>query len=1274
MGETKWTAEQLSAITTRRRNLLVAAAAGSGKTAVLVERIIRMITEGEEPVDIDSLLVVTFTSAAAAEMRERIGDAISKALEHSPNSKVLQRQLALLNRANITTMHSFCLDVIKNNFHHIDLDPNFRIGDDTECTLIRSEVVSELFEDRYDQDDDSFKKLVDSYGQGKDDSKLQQMVLDLYQFSMSEPWPETWLKEKCEELNICSEEELNNSHWAKILINNVEIELETFERLLHNAKELSETTEGLEPYLTNIEDDINQIISIREGIAGGLSSVYNKIEGLSFSKLKSVKKNQVSDEEAQQRVKDIRDDVKKKLNKMKEDIFSIPPEEAVKDFKILYFLINELVGLVLEFDKRYKGKKRDRGILDFNDLEHLCLNVLTEEGEDGQIMPSSVAKEFKMKFSEVLVDEYQDTNNIQETIISMVSRKEEEDPNVFMVGDVKQSIYRFRHAKPELFLNKYNSYPTDGSHDMKIMLYKNFRSRKEVIDGVNYIFNMLMSKSVGELEYDENEALNLGADYKDLDAENVYDIENEVNTQDIEIAGDIEVHILDKSAQKEDSEEAEVVESDMQEDVQNSEAEEDLDSIQIEARIVAKRIHELMNASNGKKYMVWDRSLDKYRRLKYKDIVILLRATKNWSEVFVDELGQSGIPVYADTGTGYFDTIEIRTIMSLLQVIDNPMQDIHILSVLRSPIFLFSSEELGELRLIDKEKYFYEILKSISEGALSSEASDITINDELKRKCVYFAEKLKLWRDKALYMPIDEFIWYLYMDTSYYGYAGAMPNGVQRQANLRILFQRAKQYEKTSFKGLFNFINFINKLRKSSGDMGSAKILGENEDVVRIMSIHKSKGLEFPVVFLSGCGKQFNLMDLNKEILFHDELGFGPEYIDVDRRISYTSLPKHAIKMRFKLEALSEEMRVLYVAFTRAKEKLIITGAVSNLEKVTKRWCSAAALSDDKILSSEVLKGKSYMDWIGMALAKHKNGEELRKSGNTIVDYIKSDFSTWNIKYWSKNDVIVDEKLKAVDEIEDESQERRLFIYKDSGEINEDIERRLDFQYKFKSSTSIAANISVSDLKRAAYEEDQNEIETIYKGDRIIKPQFLQEEKGLSAAERGTVVHFVMQHIELGKLRSREEVEDQLEDMVQGEFLTKEQAKVVNISKIFKFFQSNIGKRIIEAYENGSMLYRELPFFTEIPAYLVDKSLSKEETKDELVRLQGVVDCFFEEEDGLVLVDYKTDYVEEGNEQLIKDRYEVQLNYYSDTLEKITGKKVKEKYLYLFGLDKEVKY
>ena len=408
-----------------------------------------------------------------------------------------------------------------------------------------------------------------------------------------------------------------------------------------------------------------------------------------------------------------------------------------------------------------------------------------------------------------------------------------------------------------------------------------------------------------------------------------------------------------------------------------------------------------------KKFRVLDKETGEYRPLKYKDIVILLRATKNWSEIFLDELGLSGIPVYADTGSGYFESIEIRTIMSLLKIIDNPLQDVPMIAVLKAPFARFNAEELADIRMIDKSKYFYENILEIVNG-------DIEVSEELKKKCSIFIENLNKWRDKAVYTPIDEFIWYLYMDTSYYGYVGAMPNGVLRQANLKILFQRAKQYEETSFKGLFNFINFINKLRKSSGDMGSAKILGENEDVVRIMSIHKSKGLEFPVVFLAGAGKQFNLMDLNNRILHHDDLGFGPDYIDLEKRISYSTLPKEAIKKKIKLETLSEEMRILYVAFTRAKEKLIITGATRDIDKTVEKWVQAASVEKSKISPAEVLKGKSYLDWIGMALCQHKDGEPLRERIGVSSGIAKDDLSTWKVNLWDSNNLFVEKNLEAV--------------------------------------------------------------------------------------------------------------------------------------------------------------------------------------------------------------------------------------------------------------------
>ena len=1228
MGETKWTEEQLKAIETRRCNLLIAAAAGSGKTAVLVERIIRIITNEENPVDIDRLLVVTFTSAAASEMRERIASAITKALEKSPNSKNLQKQLTLLSRANITTMHSFCLDVIKNNFHIIDLDPAFRILDETEGMLLRSEVLEELFEDKYENDDKEFLDLVEAYSDSKSDDKLKDIVLDLYKFSMSGPWPQRWLRDKSEEFNINTIEELDKSSWMKVFIENLVIELQGLISMEEKALELCEETSGLEPYIDTFRDDITMLRMIYEHLGAGVEEIYNRLSSASFSKLKTVRKANVSDENTQSRVKAIRDDIKKKINKLRDEIFSMTPDEMLHSVKTSYTYMKALSSLVIEFQDRFSNAKKEKGALDFNDLEHLCLKILTSED-------SGVADNFKEYFDEVLVDEYQDSNAVQEAIIDLVSRKYSNDPNVFMVGDVKQSIYRFRQAKPELFLEKYNTYSKKQGKNIKIQLYKNFRSRDEVIKGVNYIFKEIMSRVVGELEYTDEEALNLGASYSKTEDDNYV------------VGGKIELNILDKSTEVE---EEVLIE------------EEDLGTINLEARIVANRIKELLSNKDGKVFKVLDKGTGEYRPVTYKDIVILLRATKNWSEVFLDELGAEGIPVYADTGSGYFESIEIRTIMSLLKVIDNPMQDIPLIALLRSPIMSFSAEDLTNIRLVDKDKYFYENIISISKKVFDCEK-------ELIEKCNIFLERLSVWRKKSIYTPIDEFIWYLYTDTAYYGYVGAMPNGVLRQANLRILFQRAKQYEQTSFKGLFNFINFINKLRKSSGDMGSAKVLGENEDVVRIMSIHKSKGLEFPVVFVCGSGKQFNLMDLNNNILYHEELGFGPELVDLDKRVSYPTLPKEAIKQRIRLETLSEEVRILYVAFTRAKEKLIITGAVNGLEKWITKCCNAAALDKDIILPSEVLKGKSYLDWIGMAICKHKDGEILRELVGSNDIRIKDDLSTWSVKTWTKSDLVVDKKDSDVDEINEDN----LLINSDCSSVDKEIERRLDFRYKFRESTLIKSNFSVSELKKKNFEQvPVIDTENLFKEDICnIKPKFLQEERGLTAAEKGTAIHFVMQKIDLSRVNTIEEIKIQLKGFVDMELLSKEEYKVINPYKVKKFFISKLGERMLSAYNRGDIVYRELPFYTEIDVHRINPDLPKEVEGDK-VRLQGVIDSFFYEDNEVILLDYKTDYVEQSNEEELINKYRIQIQYYKEALEKITKTKIKECYLYSFYLEKEI--
>ena len=1246
MAETKWTNEQLQAIKTRRCNLLVAAAAGSGKTAVLVERIIKIITNEDDPVDIDRLLVVTFTSAAASEMRERIALAISKELEKNPSSKVLQRQLTLLSRSNITTMHSFCLDVIKNYFHTIDLDPSFRIGDETEGNLLKSEIIDTIFEEYYENDDEEFKRLVDAYGGNRDDAKLKDIILSLYRFCMSGPWPEKWLNEKANAFNIETLDDLEKTPWVQVLKQNISVELEGIINSFETAIKIINETDGLEPYLSTFQSELDLIVSAYASLSEGLEQVYKALNNISFGRIKTIKKSAVSDEEAQSTVKSIRDGAKKKISKMLEDTFSMPMEEILFAVKSCYPYMKKISEITLKFMHEFAKRKKEKNLLDFNDLEHFALKIISDTDDTGNIIPSKVGEYFKEYFDEVLVDEYQDSNNVQETIINLISRKNSDNPNVFMVGDVKQSIYRFRQAKPELFLDKYEKYSLEeGASNRKIQLYKNFRSRFEVIEGSNYIFKQLMSKIVGELEYNDNEKLNLGASFKEnIDEEAI-------------VGGPIELNILDKSGMSKET----------QEDEEELLEEEDLDAVTVEARIVASRIKSLMNGEHGKKFKVIDKVTGEYRDLRYKDIVILLRATKGWSEVFLDELGSQGIPIYADTTTGYFESIEIRTIMSLLKIIDNPMQDVPLIAVLRSPIFNFTEEEMADIRLLDKEKYFYELIVGIYEKKYD-------VSKQLREKCLLFLHSLSNWREKSVYTPIDEFIWYIYMDTAYYGYVGAMPNGKLRQANLKILFQRAKQYEETSFKGLFNFINFINKLRRSSGDMGSAKILGENEDVVRIMSIHKSKGLEFPVVFLSGTGKQFNMMDLTNSILFHEELGFGPEYVNLKKRNSYSTIAKEAIKTRIRLETLSEEMRILYVAFTRAKEKLIITGATRDLEKSCKQWASAAQLSSENILSSEVLKGKSYLDWIGMALCNHPQGADLRDKANAFVDNLQIDLSTWKINFWTQSDIFVDENIEPVDNFE----EQELFINKEVQSVDKEIDRRLGFKYKYNDATNISSNVSVSELKKAAmmeYEEistrnlfDEEVIEKKIEKE-IPKPKFLIEQKTLTSAEKGTIMHFMMQHVDFNRVKCTDEIKVQIQELIDRELLTRDEASVINPWKIFNFFKSDLGKRMIEANKQGKV-YREIPFFTEIPSTILDYNLDENIYKDEKVRLQGIIDCFFEEDNEIVLVDYKTDYVEEGKEEEIVDRYRVQIKYYKDAIEKMTDKKVKESYLYLFKLDK----
>ncbi|WP_019907255.1 helicase-exonuclease AddAB subunit AddA [Thermoanaerobacter indiensis] len=1221
--ETKWTYEQQLAINTRGSNLLVAAGAGSGKTAVLVERIIKLVTDDKNPVDIDKLLVVTFTNAAASEMRERIAEALISKLDQNPEDRRLSNQLTLLNKATITTIHSFCLEVVRNNFFLIDLDPNFRIGDDTETLLLKLEAVEELFEELYQKEDnEDFLTLVESYGGTKDDKPLVDILLKLYDFVKSLPWPEKWLRDVLLSFEVKEDFHFENSQWAAVILDSLKVEMSGLLNGMYVAIAKIHGENGLQSYLDNFEIEAESLEKLLD--CENWEEFRKQINAIEFDRLPRAGKD--ADPKVKDEVTKIRNEVKAKIKEIRNKFFSDDIEKIEEEIKALYPIMKALVDLILLFDKKYTDKKREKGIIDFNDIEHFALQILTEVDENGNVKPSEAALMYREKFQEIFVDEYQDSNLIQEVILSTIAR--EDTPNRFMVGDVKQSIYRFRQANPHIFFEKYNTYSSkEEDKNKKILLYKNFRSRPQIIDAVNFIFKKIMSKNVGEIDYTEEEKLNCGADFG-------------TPPLDAIVGGPVEIHLIEKNNETPEEEELEVY---------GEEEEEIIDNIQVEARVVAQRIKELVTQNEKNTFMVYDKNLKNYRPVEYRDIVILLRATERWAPVFLEEFINVGIPAFVDTGTGYFETTEIKTIISLLQVIDNPMQDIPLLAVLRSPIFSFTPEELIDIRLEEPNRAIYEALKKVSQR-----------EDELGQKAKSFLESLKKWQEKAIYMPVDEFLWYLYQDTGYYAYVGAMPQGVQRQANLRILFERAKQYEETSFKGLFNFINFINRLKVSSGDMGSAKIVGENENVVRIMSIHKSKGLEFPVVIVAGLGKQFNLKDLSQSVLYHHLLGLGPEFVDFKRRISYPSIVKEAIKNKIKLESLSEEMRVLYVALTRAKEKLILVGSVKDIKEKVKKWCNIAML-ESKVPEYEILKGKSYIDWIGPAVIKHADLKPLRDFAQVQYVAVEEDSSQWQVRIWNKKDVIFDKK-----QVEEETnllqRLENLDLDSPSSEFYDEVTRRLNYVYLYEKACHLPAKLSVTEIKRILNEEVIDEDTTSIFEKTVLKiPAFLEKKKGLTAAEKGIAMHLVMQKLDLNGDLSVEGIKKQIKNMVDREILTEAQSKEIDIRRIEEFFRASLGRRMLSSQN----VKREVPFHIKIKSTEVYKDLP-EEYENEFIAVQGIIDCFFEEEGEIILIDYKTDYVTEEMMEEIKEKYKVQIDLYAKALEKITGKRVKEKYIYLF--------
>jgi len=1360
VSKTQWTAEQRAAITLRGQ-LLVAAAAGSGKTAVLVERLIQRITNPEEPEDVDRFLVVTFTKAAANEMRERIGKALDEALflAQEPGAvERLLRQRTLLQRANITTLHSFCLELIRKYFYQLELDPAFRVADQAEAELLRQDVVEELFESRYERVDRDFLKLVDAFGSDRDDQPLMEHVLRLFTFAYSQPRPDIWLA-GLEQAYVWEDiESMIQSDWGQAVCQGLlDLVGESLNSLLL-AQEITQRPGGPALYSETLQDDINRVRLLRSALVDGdwarvetefRSSVnYPRLPSARSKVKKKVANNSSKPEPAadavieqaineesyqknlQEECKKLRDEAKKKLNSLNDEVFAYPLENQLPALREMGTMAQTLSILVSEFSRVYAAAKAHRNVLDFTDLEHFALQLLEEKGE-----VSLIAQALKDYFTEVLVDEYQDINPVQERILQLVSRQEK-SPNLFMVGDVKQSIYRFRMADPSLFLAKYSNLPhwhygmsssSTPTTELVIDLNRNFRSRLEVVEGVNFLFRQIMTKGAGEIPYDDQAALQCGASFlTGLDHINTAEGPIEVHLIDLksirnqlplnsEAEGQQDLLTVNTSEGQNDqesapSEGATGCEDDLGSEIEDAISPEDLDKARIEARLVSKRIQRMVQEEE---FQIHDRKLNDFRSIRYSDIVILMRSYSAVAPIYIEEFQSADIPVYAETTTGYFGASEVETMLSLLKVIDNPRLDIPLAAVLRSPLVGLNGSELGKIRMMLPEGDFYEALtiavwtvqdeESISQESTNAFHKILTLYEEsmevrleearvivatatgLKDKITAFWTKLQIWRTLSRRTSLADLLWTLYEETGYLTYVGTLPAGAQRQANLRVLYDRASRFEATRYRGLFRFLRFLDRFRGQGKDMGNARALGETEDVVRLITVHASKGLEFPVVFVVGLGRTFNTQSLKGKVLLHSKLGLGMPIIDIENNVRYPSLIQYAVKQRLAQEALAEELRILYVALTRAKERLFLYGTIDNSDKTFLKWYRTIEWGEVALPDGQLRSAKCFLDWIGPALARHP-GKLLGETEGISALVIPENNSCWDIQI---------HRTLTSDKEESELDQLKLNIETSAGEFTPttnyqlfaEVDRRLSWQYPHLKSVRQVAKTSVSELKRQynwqAY-EGTTQLSTLPKNtDSMKRPKFLQEEQKLTAAERGTALHTAMQHLPFGEWATKWPTLTEMEQsniiieflnrLMQDEIISAEQKASIKPTEIAQFLSSQLGERFFRA----DQILRETPFTLTFP--------TESETN---ILVQGVIDVVLLSKDEhqeihAEILDYKTDSFwstgadktedcEIDPEEILRERYTLQLSFYALAIERLLKIDISRCTLYSFTLGREI--
>ena len=1224
MGMT-FTPQQQKVIDLRDRNLLVSAAAGSGKTAVLVERILQRITDESCPVDIDELLIVTFTNAAAAEMRERIGAAIEKRLEAEPENTHLKRQQTLLYNAQITTIDSFCLYVIRNYFHRIDLEPDFRVAEEGERKLLREDVAKEVLEEYYRQDAPEFTRLAETLATGKNDEKLKEAILALHGFAMSHPWPEEWLQSCAAPYQCGSMEEYEALPLAGALLSYLKTVTGQWSSLLESCAEVCREPVGPSGY----EELLAKEAEMTEGLSAldSYPAFGEAILSLTFGRLPALRKF-TGDAGKKEYVKEIRNQVKDSRKKLLEQFFFLPPEEMVGNLSRNREIIQTLVQVTLDFAEAFERRKREKNILDFGDMEHLALKILVDQKTKE---PTQTALELKSQFAEIMVDEYQDSNYVQETILEAVAREN----NRFMVGDVKQSIYRFRMARPELFMEKYDTYTEADSPCQKIDLHRNFRSRGQVLTAVNDIFYAIMGRDLGNVEYDEAAALYQGMAFPEPEgAPQPEGASQPEGTFQPDWAPQPEVMSQPKSAFQPEGADLFRLEVLLADPGQWEGTEEAQEGDALEGALIAGKIRKLLRTQ-----LVTDRESGEFRPVEYRDIVILLRGIGSYGQQLLEALKNHGIPAVTATGTGYFDAVEVQTVLNLLRLLDNPRQDIPMASVLQSYIGGLSAEDLAKIRVQFPEGPFYQSVFSYGEAGKEL---------PLREKVGHFLEQIKEFRERGSDVPIHELLYQVMEETGYLNYVHALPAGGVRRANLEMLLEKAVAYEKTSYHGLSQFIRYINQLQKYEVDYGEAEA-ESGQNAVRIMTIHKSKGLEFPVVIAAGLGRQFNRQDVRNRMVLHPQYGIGLDITDLKRRVRISSLSRQILARQIQMENAGEELRVLYVALTRAREKLILTGTFRKAEEKLasyeyQRWDRRGHMGFLTRLSAGC-----YLDWVLPPLVKKGYEISLPAPGEFLEEQAGEALARNMDGAW---------------------------ILKAAGEVNPEllcrVEERLNSRYPYEQERELKGNMSVSELKHRAMDllrQEEQEVVYAFEEPPVIPyvPEFMAQEDSVPeeniAALRGTAMHRVLECFDFSK--EAESMEAQLAQLAREGRIEPRLMELLSLPQLARFLSTPLAERMGRAARAGK-LYREKPFVMGKEA----REVQPETQSGALVLVQGIIDAFFEEDGALVLVDYKTDAVK--TEQELARRYQAQLELYGEALTRATGKPVREKLLYSFKLRKVI--